>query len=182
MPALGTLILGGARSGKSTLARTMAEASGLAPVLIATAEARDEEMSGRIRLHRLERSSLWRCVEEPLDVCGCIQSEGRAGGVIVVDCLTLWLSNLLERGLDPAPQTAALVDILGCLAAPVILVSNEVGMGIVPDNALARRFRDDQGRLNSAVAAICDQVVLVVAGQPLVIKPSLLAPVGPGAA
>jgi adenosylcobinamide kinase/adenosylcobinamide-phosphate guanylyltransferase len=162
-----TLILGGARSGKTTLALRLAEARATAPVMIATAEALDAEMAERIARHQAERGPHWRTVEAPLDLAGVIGALG-AGEVAVVDCLTLWLSNLLHAERDPEAETTRLIAAMA--GRNLILVSNEVGLGIVPDNALARRFRDAQGRLNQCVAAICDQAVFVAAGLPLILK------------
>jgi adenosylcobinamide kinase / adenosylcobinamide-phosphate guanylyltransferase len=168
-----TLVLGGARSGKSAYAQAAAEtaaaARGEALVFIATAHALDEEMNERISRHRADRDHRWTTVEAPLDLAGALASLGETQ-VGVVDCLTLWLSNcLLAETLDA--QVPALLQTLPRCAATLWLVSNEVGWGVVPDNALARRFRDEAGRLNQAVAAIADRVVLVAAGLPLTLKP-----------
>jgi len=163
-------LLGGARSGKTSLALERAEASGLSPVMIATAEARDEEMLARIGAHRAERGAAWATIEEPRDLAGVL--SGAAGGrrILVVDCLTLWLSNLMLAEADVEAAIEALATVLARLSGPVILVSNEVGLGIVPENALARRFRDLQGRLNRRVAEVADRVTFVAAGLPLVLK------------
>jgi adenosylcobinamide kinase/adenosylcobinamide-phosphate guanylyltransferase len=162
-----TLILGGARSGKTTLALALAEARTPGPVMIATAEALDAEMAERIARHRRERGPQWRTIEAPLDLAVAIEAFGE-DEVAVVDCLTLWLSNLLHAERDLEAET---VRLLAAMAGrTLILVSNEVGLGIVPENALARRFRDAQGRLNQRVAALCHQVVFVAAGLPLVLK------------
>jgi len=165
-----TLVLGGARAGKSRHAEALAEAAGLDLVYLATAEAGDAEMAERIRLHRERRDARWRVVEEPLDLAGCLVAEAATGRVVLVDCLTLWLTNVMLAGRDPAVETERLVAALGRLAGPAILVANEVGLGIVPDNALARAFRDAAGRLNQQVAAIATRVVFVAAGLPLVMK------------
>lgn len=170
-----TFILGGARSGKSAyaqrLAEEMAAKSRRRPLLIATAEALDAEMADRIARHRAERDEAWRTLEEPVQLAGAL--NGLAGGEIaVVDCLTLWLSNLMHREVDVDAATQALTAALTGPAAEVILVSNEVGLGIVPENALARRFRDAAGRLNQAVAARADRMVVMFAGQALSIKAS----------
>lgn len=166
-----TLILGGARSGKTGLALRLAEArsahSGFGPVLIATAEALDEEMQERIARHRAERGPHWTTVEAPLDLVGALAALP-AGQVVLVDCLTLWLSNLMHAGRDLEAETAALGAALR--GRPVILIANEVGLGIVPDNALARRFRDEAGTLNQRVAARADRVVFMVAGLPMEAK------------
>lgn len=160
-----SLILGGARSGKSARALQLATAS--PRVFVATAEALDGEMADRIACHRAERGADWRTVEAPLDIAPIIAAHGE--GVLVVDCLTLWLSNLIHAGRDPAAETGVLVEALK-RCGRVILVSNEVGLSIAPDNALARRFRDEQGRLNQRLAAIADHVEFIAAGLPLTLK------------
>lgn len=165
------LVLGGARSGKSRYAEQRARATGLARVYVATAEARDAEMAARIARHQRDRGPDWRTVEAPLDLAGCIRREAAAGRVLLVDCLTLWLSNLLLAGRDADAATAELLAAAKAAPGQLIFVSNEVGWGIVPDNALARRFRDAAGRLNQQVAASADEVQLVVAGLPLALRP-----------
>ncbi len=167
-PARVTLVLGGARSGKSALAETLAAAPGGRPVYLATAEPGDAEMAERIRRHRERRGLGWATIEEPLDIVGRLAAAD--GAAVLVDCLTLWLANLMQAGLDVAAETARLVEALARHAGPVVLVANEVGFGIVPDNPLARDFRDHAGRLNQAVAAVADRVYLVAAGLPLVLK------------
>ena len=162
-----TLVLGGARSGKTRFALGAAEARGRGLVMIATAEALDAEMAERIAHHRAERGERWRTVEAPLNLAGALAQVG-PGEAAVVDCLTLWLSNLMHAGRDVAAETERLVAALAGHEA--LLVSNEVGLGIVPDNALARRFRDEAGRLNQRMAQVCDRVVFVAAGLPLVMK------------
>lgn len=166
------LILGGARSGKSALAGRHAAESGLRVVWIATAEARDEEMATRIARHRAERPPHWLTVEEPLRLAAALRRHVAADACLVVDCLTLWLTNLLLAGDDGLleRETAALLEALPALPGEVILVANEVGLGIVPENVLARRFRDAVGRLNQAVAALCERVSFVAAGLPLALK------------
>lgn len=164
------LILGGARSGKTRHALRRALSLGLAPVMVATAEIGDGEMADRIARHRAERGPEWTTVEEPRDLAGAVARAAVPDSVLVVDCLTLWLSNLMFAEADVEAETDRLVAALAAAAGPVILVSNEVGLGIVPDNALARRFRDLQGRLNQRVAAAADRVVFVAAGLPLVMK------------
>jgi adenosylcobinamide kinase/adenosylcobinamide-phosphate guanylyltransferase len=160
-----SLILGGARSGKS--ARALALAAEAPRTFVATAEALDAEMAARIAHHRAERGSDWRLIEAPLGIAPVIASHHE--GALVVDCLTLWLSNLMHAGRDVAAETGALVDALAS-AGRVILVSNEVGLSIAPDNALARRFRDEQGRLNQRVAAVADHVEFMAAGLALTLK------------
>ena len=167
-----TLVLGGARSGKSGYAQRAAEAwaarTSADLVFIATAEALDAEMGERIARHRGERDGRWRTVEAPRDLAQALHGL-QAGEVAVVDCLTLWLSNrLLDETLQGAAE--ALLAAVGACRAPLWLVSNEVGQGVVPDNALARRFRDEAGRLNQTVAAAADCAVLLTAGLPLVLK------------
>ena len=167
-----TLVLGGARSGKSAYAQHAAEARaarrGGRLVFIATAEGLDEEMTERIARHRSERDGRWRTVEAPLDLPAALR-ELQPDEVTVVDCLTLWLSNaMLSDSL--AVRRAALLTALSSCRAPLWLVSNEVGLGLVPETALGRRFRDEAGRLNQAIAAIADVAVLLVAGLPLALK------------
>ncbi len=164
------LVLGGARSGKSRFAQSRAEASGLEPVLVATATAGDEEMAARIARHRAERDSRWRTVEAPLDLVGVLASQCAPGRIVVVDCLTLWLSNLMQAGADAETGSAALARAASGLAGPAIFVSNEVGLGLVPQTALGRAFRDAQGRLNQTMATACAEVVFVAAGLPLTLK------------
>jgi adenosylcobinamide kinase/adenosylcobinamide-phosphate guanylyltransferase len=164
-----TLLLGGAASGKSALAETLARATGLPRVYIATAQAFDAEMKAKIEKHRLERGADWTTIEAPLDLATALR-QAPADHTILIDCLTLWLTNLLLADHDPAAAETALLDALSARTAPVLVVSNEVGQGIVPDNALARRFREAQGRLNIRVAAQADTVIQVVAGLPNLLK------------
>ncbi|MGB8275888.1 MAG: bifunctional adenosylcobinamide kinase/adenosylcobinamide-phosphate guanylyltransferase [Alphaproteobacteria bacterium] len=164
-----TLILGGARSGKSRLAEDLIAARGPG-LYLATGAAGDAEMAERIRLHRERRGSSWRTLEEPLDLVSALVDHAAPGRPVLVDCLTLWLSNLMAAGRDPEAETARLADALPGLRGPVVLVSNEVGLGIVPDNALARAFRDHAGRLHQAVADKAGLVLFVAAGLPLVLK------------
>lgn len=171
-----TLVIGGARSGKSAYAETMiAEASrtnGPRPLYIATAEARDPEMRERISLHRERRGSLWETVEEPLHLAGALVAGG--GRAVLVDCLTLWLTNHLLAGRDIAAERERLIATINALNGPVALIANEVGLGIVPDNALARAFRDEAGLLNQAVARAANRVVFMAAGLPLVMKDAVM--------
>lgn len=166
------LVLGGARSGKSSYALGLAEASGLRLLLIATAEAHDVEMAGRIARHAALRDARWALVEEPVALAGALRRGAHADRIVVVDCATLWLSNLLLKNDNPVTATLDLAQSVAGLAGPVIFVSNEVGCGIVPENALARAFRDAQGLLNQALAEACDAVVLVNAGIALRLKPA----------
>lgn len=171
------LVLGGARSGKSAYAQRLAERSGRVPVYCATATVRDDpEMRDRVARHRADRDGRWRSVEAPFDLCGALRAEAGPDRVVVVDCLTLWLTNLMLDGRDHEAEGTALAAVLPALPGPVIFVSNEVGSGIVPDNALARAFRDAQGRLNQGMGAGCDAAVLVVAGLPVVLKPRAADP------
>ncbi|WP_334193065.1 bifunctional adenosylcobinamide kinase/adenosylcobinamide-phosphate guanylyltransferase [Pararhodobacter sp.] len=168
-----TLILGGARSGKSALAERLALLSTKdAPVYLATAQAWDDEMRARIALHRVQRDGQgWLTREEPLNLAALLSDI--KDQTVLVDCLTLWLTNHLLAEHDLAAETEILLAALAGRRAPTLLVSNEVGLGIVPDNALARRFRDEAGRLNQRVAALADTVVFTAAGLPLVLKGAL---------
>ncbi len=166
-----TLILGGARSGKSAYALRMAGSARVThAVFIATATAGDKEMAARIATHRAERGDNWHTVEEPLDLAGALAAQCEAGTPIVIDCLTLWLSNLMEARRDTEAETARLIDAMTASPGPLLLVANEVGLGIVPDNKLARDFRDAHGRLNQTVAATAERVVFLAAGLPLIMK------------
>ena len=164
-----TLVLGGARSGKSRHAEALVSALPSPWLYVATGEAHDAEMAARIAEHRARRGADWRTAEVPRDLADALASLPTAGAVLV-DCLTLWLSNLMLADADLAAETARLDAALARAAVPVVLVSNEVGLGIVPDNVLARRFRDAQGRLNQQIAARADRVIMMVAGLPLIVK------------
>ncbi len=164
------LVLGGARSGKSRHAQRLAEAVAGAHVFIATAQAFDGEMRDRIARHRADRDARWHTVEAPLALADAIGAADGVGVVMLVDCLTLWVSNLLLGDHDIDAATDALVAAIEAASARIVVVSNEVGYGIVPDNALARRFRDVAGILNQRVAAVVDRVDLVAAGLPLRLK------------
>jgi adenosylcobinamide kinase/adenosylcobinamide-phosphate guanylyltransferase len=166
-----TLILGGARSGKSAYAESLIEKSGLNPVYLATAEAGDEEMAERIRRHQARRGDRWRTVEEALSLLPALQRHTAPGNAVLVDCLTLWLANLMAVSRDIEAETGSLVAGLAALAGPVVFVSNEVGLGIVPANTETREFRDHAGRLNQAVAVAVDRAVMLVAGLPLELRP-----------
>ena len=168
LPAV-TLVLGGARSGKSTYAERLVGESGPA-LYLATAEAGDDEMAERIRLHRARRGPGWETLEEPLGLPEAIARCARPDRPILVDCLTLWLGNLMGAGRDIDAATASLLAALAGAAGPVVLVSNEVGLGIVPATPLGRAFRDHAGRLNQAVAASAGLVVFLAAGLPLILK------------
>jgi adenosylcobinamide kinase/adenosylcobinamide-phosphate guanylyltransferase len=166
------LVLGGARSGKSRWAQRFVSQHYKRPLYLATAEAGDDEMRERIRHHREARGPEWQTVEEPLDIAGVLTDTAMDAGAVLVDCLTLWLTNVMLKlgGEQFASRRDALVAALSAPARPVVLVSNEVGMGLVPESALGREFRDLAGWLNQAVADVADLVVFVVAGQPLAIK------------
>jgi adenosylcobinamide kinase/adenosylcobinamide-phosphate guanylyltransferase len=166
-----TLVLGGVRSGKSAQAERLARETGLARVYIATAQAFDDEMHERIARHKADRAADgWRTIEEPIGLAATIARQARPDTVLLVDCLTLWLTNIMLGERDVERMQAALIGILDAAKGPVILVSNEVGMGIVPETKLGRDFRDAQGRLNQAVAAVVPRVLFVAAGLPLVLK------------
>ena len=165
-----TLVLGGARSGKSAFAEKLVRESGLAQVYLATATAGDDEMQARIAHHRKRRVDDWRTVEEPLALIDMLTRERKAGNVVLVDCLTLWLSNLMHAERDPEIEARRLTRFLGVAQHPIVFVSNDVGMGLVPETPLGRAFRDAQGRLNQAVAAAVPNVVFVAAGLPLWLK------------
>jgi len=166
------LVLGGARSGKSRFASQLAEGTFKKPLYLATAEALDAEMAERIKLHKKARGSRWLCVEEPLEIASVICRPPKACDGILLDCLTLWLTNVLMKEGEKAvkPRMGSLIAALKAAKVPVILVSNEVGMGIVPESKLGRVFRDLAGWLNQDVAAVADTVVFVVAGLPMVLK------------
>ncbi len=165
-------VIGGAKSGKSSFAISKAEAFSGRKAYIATAEPLDEEMKERIRRHRDQRGKDWQTFEEPKDMVRVLKEAGESCSAVVIDCLTLWLSNLLHGTEEPDKKIDPFLSALREEGhPPFFIVSNEVGMGIVPDNALSRRFRDLAGRLNQAVAAIADEVYLVTAGIPLRIRP-----------
>lgn len=178
-----TMIIGGARSGKSAHAEQLALASRKKVVYIATAQIGDEEMQRRIAHHRQRRDVHWQTVEEPLALGDAIERHAAADTLVLIDCLTVWLSNLLfseqrdfpEIGVIDAPacfmqQRARLLQVLEQVAGDVLLVTNEVGQGVIPQGAVSRWFVDEAGRLNQHVAAICDRVTMVVAGLPLQLK------------
>lgn len=164
------LVLGGARSGKSRYAQRRAEALGLRPVYIATCEPQDEEMAERIARHRDDRGEEWTTVEAPLELANVIRVQAASDTVLLVDCLTLWASNLMFAGRDAEREAELLAIAISGAPGPIILVSNEVGLGIVPENALARRFRDVAGRINQRMAEVVDEAVFVAAGLPLRLK------------
>jgi len=165
-----TLVMGGARSGKSRHAETLVTALPPPWTYIATAQAFDDEMRERIALHRGRREPGWTTLDAPLDLPQAIDSAARDASPVLVDCLTLWLTNIMLAERDIPAETDALHAALERAKAPVVLVSNEVGLGIVPDNALARRFRDEAGRLHQQLAARADRVFFMVAGLPMTVK------------
>ena len=169
LPAV-TLVLGGARSGKSRFAESLIAAAPGPWVYLATGEAGDAEMAARIRHHRERRGEGWITIEETLDLPGALHRAAGEGRAILVDCLTLWVSNLMAASRDVTAETERLIAALPQVAAPIVFVANEVGLGIVPDNALARAFRDEAGRVNQAVAAAATRVYFIAAGLPLVMK------------
>ncbi|MDF3982759.1 bifunctional adenosylcobinamide kinase/adenosylcobinamide-phosphate guanylyltransferase [Luteibacter sp. PPL201] len=170
-----TLILGGARSGKSLLAERLAMASRLAVHYVATAQALDAEMAERIAHHRARRPAAWVDAEAPVHLARTLREHAAPDRCVLVDCLTLWLSNVLgvDDGVHFVHERDALVDTLPALPGDIVFVSNEVGLGIVPMGALTRRYVDEAGRLHQALAAACDRVIFVAAGLPLALKGSL---------
>lgn len=165
-----TLVLGGARSGKSSFAEGLVTALPGPWTYVATGEARDTEMVERIAKHVRRRGPEWITREVPLALADLIRTEATTPRPMLIDCLTLWLTNVMLADRDVEAESARVLDALRDAAGPIVAVSNEVGLGIVPDNALARAFRDAQGRLNAAVAAQADTVVLMAAGLPLTLK------------
>ena len=165
-----TLVLGGARSGKSRYAEWMVENAASGGTYCATAEAGDVEMAERIAAHRARRGPFWRTVEEPLALAPVIATETTPERPLLIDCLTLWLSNLLLAAKPIDEEADMLCSALRLAAGPVVLVANEVGMGLVPQTPLGRQFRDAAGRLNQQVAALADRVVFIAAGLPLLLK------------
>ena len=169
-PSFGiTLVLGGARSGKSTFAESLVRCHNQW-VYIATAECVDDEMAHRIETHRRQRGADWRTVEAPLELVAAIRQESAPNVCLLVDCLTVWLGNLMHYGWEIDAAQDALLDTLTEVSGPIVLVANEVGLGIVPDNAVARAFRDHAGRLNQAVARLAERVYFVAAGLPVLLK------------
>lgn len=163
-------VLGGARSGKSRYAQARAEAIAGRHIFIATAEAHDAEMRDRIACHRADRDERWQTVEAPHDLPAALDAADDADAVVLVDCLTIWMSNLMLAEADCEVATRELCEAIGRFGGQLILVANEVGLGIVPDNVLARRFRDEAGRTNQAVAAAVQEVQMIFAGLPQRLK------------
>ena len=164
-----TFVLGGARSGKSRYAESLITALPQPWVYMATAEMRDDEMAARVAEHKARREAGWQTIEAPHELPEALHAAPQ-GAAVLVDCLTLWLSNVMLGSFDVDKMTMRLEQALAARTATTVLVSNEVGLGIVPDNALARRFRDDQGILNKRIAASSARVVFMVAGLPLTVK------------
>jgi len=168
--AASTLIIGGARSGKSAYAEQLIESNATAGLYLATAEAWDDEMKERIDQHRARRGNFWATVEEPLDLAAALTAEARPNRPILVDCLTLWLSNLVEAGSNTNLELSKLCKTIEKLTGPVVLVSNELGMSVVSESAATRQFVDFHGQLNQAVAATAKCTLIITAGLPLVLK------------
>ncbi|MGH6866925.1 MAG: bifunctional adenosylcobinamide kinase/adenosylcobinamide-phosphate guanylyltransferase [Methyloceanibacter sp.] len=164
-----TLVLGGARSGKSRYAESLITEAPKPWVYIATAEARDDEMAARIAEHRARRETGWQTIEASHDIADALKAAPNEAAVLI-DCLTLWLSNMMEPGFDVDAQTLRLQEALTSRAGQTVLVANEVGLGIVPNNALGRSFRDAQGTLNQRIAAQAGRVVFMIAGLPNLVK------------
>jgi adenosylcobinamide kinase/adenosylcobinamide-phosphate guanylyltransferase len=165
-----TLVLGGARSGKSRYAEGLLDRHPGRRVYLATAEVLDDEMAARVKAHRDRRDEDWKTVEEPLALAATLKAETEQGAAVLVDCLTLWLGNLLGKARPVEDEIDGLIASIGQFGGPVVFVSNEVGQGIVPDNALARQFRDHAGILHQRLAEKADRVVFVTAGLPQVLK------------
>ena len=165
------LVLGGCRSGKSRFAQERCEAAASGDLAsVATAQAFDPEMEERIARHRSERGSRWLTIDAPMDLPSALSEAALRADAVMVDCLTLWLTNLMLADADVAKARTTLAEAIAACPLPVVLVSNEVGLGIVPDNVLARRFRDESGWLNQQMATLCDEVILMAAGLPLRLK------------
>ncbi len=172
-PVVGTplLVLGGARSGKSSFAESVVARFSPPYVYVATARPLDDEMKERIRTHRERRKQLWDTIEEPLELCSVLEGLKSSGKPVLVDCITLWLSNMLcSRSDDTEAALERLCETIGSVDYPLVIVSNETGSGIVPVNSLARRFRDLSGFANQRLAAACQSVFLVTAGLPMRLK------------
>lgn len=165
-----TLVLGGARSGKSAFAEDLVLKSGLAPVYVATSQVWDDEMRVRVDAHAARRGEQWTCIEEPDGLERALGTVDMPENAVLVDCMTLWITNLMMGDADIAQRSANLIDRLENMTAPVVLVSNEVGLGIVPENKMAREFRDHAGALHQGIAAIANTVYFIAAGLPLRMK------------
>ena len=165
------LVLGGARSGKSRFAEERVLASGLSPFYLATGRALDDEMRERIDKHRERRGKAWETVEEPLALADAVLQTALPGRILLVDCLTLWVTNLMMAEADVLRECDSLIAALDSIGAPIVFVSNEVGLGIVPENAMARQFRDLAGIVNQRIARRCEAVWFIASGLPLKLKP-----------
>ena len=165
-----TLVLGGARSGKSRHAEGLARRHKGRLVYIATREITDDEMRLRIERHREDRGAKWTTIEAPLDLVAALQEADHTSALILVECITMWINNLIYHGMDVAAQVRRLCGALPEMRGQIVIVTNEVGLGIVPDNALARAFRDEAGRANQALAEIADEVLFIAAGLPMTLK------------
>jgi adenosylcobinamide kinase/adenosylcobinamide-phosphate guanylyltransferase len=163
-------VLGGASSGKSIYAEDLVSRLPGAPIYLATAQAFDDEMADKVEVHRRRRGDDWTTVEEPYDLPDAISEHGVTDTVLLVDCLTLWLFNLVSAERDITDQTEALIKAISGVGGRIVLVSNEIGLGLVPDNVVGRRFRNLHGKLNQAVAATADRVVFIAAGLPVTLK------------
>ncbi len=170
-PISHSLVLGGARSGKSSYAEQMVESQIGDCLYVATATVWDEEMADRIAEHTARRGERWITYEEPINLVGCLKKIARPNATILVDCLTLWITNLMMEGRDPDVEGAQLVASLLELDCPVVLVSNEVGLGIVPMDKMSRDFRDYAGRLHQRLAAVVPSVTFMISGLPMQVKP-----------
>lgn len=168
---LKTLVFGGARSGKSRFAEELVTQSDRASVYVATAQIRDDEMSQRVKVHQERRGAEWELIECPLDISTVIRERANPGSILLIDCLTLWLTNVWFSDRDLESEIAKLCAAIETSNGPLVLVSNEVGMGIVPETKLGRDFRDEQGRLNQRIAQLATHVFFVAAGLPLCLKP-----------
>ena len=164
-----TLVLGGARSGKSRYAENLLEPYG-EKVYLATATAGDEEMQARIETHRARRGAGWLTIEEPVDIVGIIDDESTKDRPLLIDCLTLWAMNFVAAGRDGGAEITKLFEALARTQGPVVMVSNEIGLGVIPENELSRLFVDLQGNINQVVAQASERVVFVAAGLPLIMK------------
>ncbi len=164
-----TLVLGGQRSGKSAYAEGLIDDEREA-IYLATGEAFDKEMARRVALHKKRRGDNWSTVEEPVDIIRALLEVDPAGKPILIDSLAMWIANLLGQGYDVKNEIFTLVETLESLTSPIVIVSDEAGLGVIPDNALARGFLDDLGELNQAIATLADRVVFVAAGLPLILK------------
>lgn len=171
-----TVVLGGARSGKSRRAELIAQSLSEHPIYVATAPLidHDHEWLARIERHRMQRGEHWQVIEEELKIAELLKAQDRPESVVLIDCMTLWLSNLIFAGSDVEQEIDQLCELLPTLAGSVILVANEVGMGLVPENEQGRTFRDTQGRLNQRIAALADRVEFIAAGLPICLKGDIL--------